>query len=40
MPLVARALRALSSAPEEDLAILLQRVLFAWLIAQPATIAV
>lgn len=30
---VARALRALSSAPEEDLAILLQRVLFAWLIA-------
>jgi serine/threonine-protein kinase HipA len=30
---VARATRALSSAPEEDLLILLRRVLFAWLIA-------
>lgn len=30
---VARALRALSSEPEEDLLILLRRVLFAWLIA-------
>ncbi len=30
---VARALRALSSAPEEDLLILVRRVLFAWLIA-------
>ncbi|MBE0547307.1 MAG: HipA domain-containing protein [Rubrivivax sp.] len=30
---VARALRALSSEPEEDLSILLRRVLFAWLIA-------
>jgi len=30
---VARAVRALSSAPDEDLLILLQRVLFAWLIA-------
>lgn len=30
---VARAIRALSSAPEEDLLILLRRVLFAWLIA-------
>jgi serine/threonine-protein kinase HipA len=30
---VARALRALSSEPEEDLLLLLRRVLFAWLIA-------
>lgn len=30
---VARALRALSSEPEEDLLVLLKRVLFAWLIA-------
>jgi len=30
---VARATRALSSAPDEDLLILLRRVLFAWLIA-------
>ena len=30
---VARAIRALSSAPDEDLLLLLRRVLFAWLIA-------
>lgn len=33
MERVARAVRALSTSPEEDLVILLQRALFAWLIA-------